>query len=312
MPTGPTGPPGGTAVVPAQAALPSVAELVSVSAGAGSEVDVSRNWRLGTKAEVGYRAPTASAWARWPSTPPPTPPDAVPGSATIPVLSRQTSVLAEPSATVRITRLDELVLTTPLSQRWYQDGTDVFTLTPQLAWQTRLSRTGGLRLAGGAAYARFHGPPSSLGSGSVTRPVGSADVSGILTRLSGVTMQGQAELAVDYFVDPVLGALGSRASTSARLVLLFEPDWSAGIEGAFSSDLRRQPLTNNGPLDETVASASLPVRYRASENLMIEFGGRWSDRAPLLWAQDAHFHQRQLWAYCVLTWTTRSTPKAMR
>ena len=306
----------GSAVVtppvgPPQATLPPVTDFLSASARAGAEVEASRIWRLGAKVEVGHRRPLGE---------PPVDAGGDPVAEAAQVASfvrlRQTNVLAEPTGTVRLTRQDDLMFLTPLSERWFGDGTDIFTVTPQLGWQTRLSPTGGLRLAGGVTYARYQASSMSpLGSGYSFAPVGSADISGVLMRDRDLTMYGSVGAAVDYFVDPILGTAGSRGSMSARWSLLLGLNWTVGIEGSFSTNLRRRRTIDLAPgmtvfyPDETVASASLPVRCRSSENLLIEFGGRWSDRAPNLHAPGFAFHQRQLWAYVMLTFTTQSTSR---
>jgi hypothetical protein len=38
-----------------------------------------------------------------------------------------------------------------------------------------------------------------------------------------------------------------------------------------------------------------------SNNVMLEFGGRWADRSPFFTTPFYGFHQRQLWLYVLLT-----------
>ena len=92
--------------------------------------------------------------------------------------------------------------------------------------------------------------------------------------------------------------------------------WTAALQAVFGTNLSGQPLDAGpaGPLlaitpDETAASVALPIRHRASDNLILEFGGRWSDRGPHLSASNFAFHQRELWAYVMLTATTRHLPR---
>jgi hypothetical protein len=119
-----------------------------------------------------------------------------------------------------------------------------------------------------------------------------------------LTFGGTAE----QYVDPILQVAGPRGSVMARVSLLLSPFWTCGAEAGFATSLSSKPLqfaNSTAILDETLAYASLPVRYRASDELVVEFGGRWLDRAPHLAAPNFAFHQRQLWFYVTLYGTTR-------
>jgi hypothetical protein len=51
----------------------------------------------------------------------------------------------------------------------------------------------------------------------------------------------------------------------------------------------------------------VPFRYRWSSQLMVEIGGRYSERAPNLFADDFAWRYRELWAFVTLTGTSHRT-----
>jgi hypothetical protein len=84
--------------------------------------------------------------------------------------------------------------------------------------------------------------------------------------------------------------------------------WAAGARVAFGTDLTQLPQSSStGGLvpDETVISFELPVRYRASNRLLAEFGASFTERGSYL---DSHFgwhrDSRELWLFLNLTAVT--------
>ena len=112
--------------------------------------------------------------------------------------------------------------------------------------------------------------------------------------------------AVDEFVDPVLVDVYPRALASARSPWSFRRAGPRPCKANFTTGLRTTaPATN---VDETAFFVGVPIRYRLNENVILEGGGRWAERAPALAASDFGFHQRQLWASATLTVTTSAVP----
>jgi hypothetical protein len=63
--------------------------------------------------------------------------------------------------------------------------------------------------------------------------------------------------------------------------------------------------------DETMVLVEVPIRYRWSTQLDVEFGARYVERAPNLAAADFAWHNRELWAFLTLL-TTTSRPARPR
>jgi hypothetical protein len=286
-----------------QAALPPVASILVVTARAGLDVQVSRLTRVGLALEAIHRRSLDDVGAM---------------AASNVFLIAQTGVQAAPYAMTRISRLDTLSFATAVAYRWFDNGVDFLSVTPQIGWRRLLSATNELRLGAGVTYAHGHYGPLGTGplAGDTVAPVGSAEVTGLLVRHRGIALQGAAGAMVDYYVDPILTQAQKRLTFTAGLMLSLGARWTVAVQAALGStlaplaafDLGTGTVTGDRP-DATSAAVSVPVRYRWADNAILEFGGRWSDRAPHTETAIFGFHQRQLWAYAMLTVTTRDLPR---
>jgi hypothetical protein len=289
-----------SALLPAAGMLPPVVKILSVSAMAGAQMAATRIWDVGVTGEVGHRRQLGTQ-----------PMMAI-------VLPEQTIFRVEPSAVAHLSRRDDLLLMGGVTYQMYSstspttEGARFLIFTPEVGWRTHLTPRYDLRLIAGIAYLRtnLEPPPGQAGPDPVS-PVGSAELVGRVFRDQGIAMQITLGATVEYYADPILAVAVPRGTAFARGLLLLGGDWSVGLEGTFGTSLASGPIqlpppaaANTHP-DETFASVSLPVRHRISNNLTVEFGGRWFDRGPHLDVPDFAFHQRQAWAYVMVTATTR-------
>jgi len=276
---------------PTQAAIPSVVDFLSVTSSAGAVANLSRRATFGAALTFTHRRPLGAAATVVLPDPSMTP------------FPRQTSFTASPSLRVNLSRADDLILTSPVSYGTYSTGVDILTVSPQVGWLTHLSPLYDLRAALGIAYARV---VPALTTSSPVAPVGELGLDMRLSNQGGVATRASTGVRVDYFVDPVLGTAGPRALVLLGLSSTLNPDWLVGIDASYSTVFVG---TSPGPMgyqpDETAVSVSIPVRFRASDNLLTEFGFRYSDRAPSVQVSAFGFHQRQLWLYGLFTATTR-------
>lgn len=282
-----------------QATLPAVANLLVATGRAGLDVQVTRSTRLGLALEASYRRPIGDVDA-----------ESLAGSL---FLQRQTGVQAAPNATVRISRLDDLLFATPVAYRSFERGANFLSVTPQAGWRRRLSPTDEVRLSGGVTYSRatYDATVATPGTRSTVAPVGSVEMLRLFLRRQGLALQGAVGAMADYYVDPILVVPQKRITTTARFLLSLGDRWTAGIEAALGSTLDPVPPIPGStiPPDATYAAVSVPIRYRFAEGAYLEFGGQWSDRAPHTESSRFDFHQRQLWVYTLLSLTTRETPR---
>lgn len=289
---------------PNQSALPSVVDFLSLTAGLGAKLALSREWTLATLLAFVHRRPIGAA-ANVP------PVDTMVTGTTMAQVPfpRQTSITATPSLSNRLTREDDLILTTAVSYGTYSTGIDVLTVTPELGWQAHLTPRYDLHVAGGVTFPRLWGMFPTGPAPSVAAPVGDAEFGTRFFDQENVVLRGSVGARAEYFVDPVLGTTGPRGTVLMGLSLSLPSDWTMGLQGSFSTSLSSKPLSvvqpGGAPYDETSASVWLPIGHRLSQNLMAEFGGRWSDRGPHLAAPNFEFHQREIWIYVLLTATSR-------
>jgi hypothetical protein len=234
----------------------------------------------------------------------------------VPAFPTETLVTAEPSATLRVSRRDDLTLSSAVFYGHYSGRVEVVTVIPKLGWRIRTGAHSEVALASGVAAARDLGevaavhsaPPSGMPRRDLAfSPVGGVRFDAAGLRLDGLPVHFTTEAVADYVVDPILKVAGPRGSISARILSQLATTWIMGMEAGLATNLRSSALS--GEPDETAIFVSLPVRHPLSEHLLAEFGGRLTERAPSFAAQQFALHQRQMWLYFMLTGTTRNTPR---
>ena len=248
---------------------------------------------------------------------------AMPGATTPTQISlpRFTSLTATPGVTFRLSRLDDLVLSTVLEYQYIaglssapapgapasNQSLTSYTLVPTVAWRTRLARHSQLEVSAGVAFTHLVAPNPV--DHYREDPVGGVKLEQRLVTRREAVLLTTLEASMIYFLDPVLATTAPRASVAAGLLLALPPYWTVALRALGSSPLTAHPLPGAIPgspyPDEVIAGLELPVRHYISENLAIEFGGRWTDRSPFFSAPNYGFHQRQLWLYALLTATSR-------
>ena len=300
-----------TVVLPNQPTLPAVIDFLSITGGVGATEALSRRAKLGLNLSIVNRRPlgqTAEVSA---------------AAGGFPLFPRQTTGVAEPNFRYTLSRRDDLTANSPVSYGTYSDvavidpntgvitsgNVDIFLVSPQVGWQHRMTRRYSLRMAAGAAY--VHVSPA-LDTKSPVAPVGELGVDMQLAGHGGMVTRGAAGVRLDYFVDPVLGTAGPRASVAVGVTSVLNPRWLVGAEGTYATVFVGKPTAPGiTQLDETLVAAALLARCRVSDHLTTEFGFRYSDRAPSVEVSAFGFHQRQLWLYGSLTVNTRRPTERM-
>jgi hypothetical protein len=135
-------------------------------------------------------------------------------------------------------------------------------------------------------------------------PVGGLRLDARILKRDRMMVGTVAEAGVDYFLDPVLATATPRGAARAGLTATVVPDWMAGVGGEFATPIRLSSLPGNP--DETAFALTGWLRRRATDNIILEIGGRWADRGPAFAAPGFRFHQRQNWIYLTLTYTTEA------
>lgn len=175
---------------------------------------------------------------------------------------------------------------------------NIFTVQPQLVLAHNLTRYERMRLIAGATYAL------TLAGQKVSPlyPLFQVDLDSILDRArGGPVWRSTLSAGTTWYADPVLGVAVSRGFVQGSLNTDINRAWSASARLSFATDfsnLQKKLPQTTVPLDETVLSLDVPIRYRGSSRFFAEFGGSFAERGPYL---DSHFswngRTRELWLF---------------
>jgi hypothetical protein len=305
-----------------QAYVPQVVKILTFSAKAGIQTEVSRRLLLAFSAEANHFRPLLDQPPATMAPPSMTTMSTTTSANTSYFVTRQTTVAANPGALFRLTPVDDLGLFVGAAYSTYSSGVEFLLLSSTLSWRTRRASRYDLRLDLGLTDVRNLSTIPEVGFHDVLSPTGSVEALWHIMSQDDYGLTARLKAGVDEFVDPVLEITYPRATVSGQITLGLAPDWSLAVQGDFSTGLQTPsvPLavtmtltptmtpTPQQDLDETAFSVAVPVRHRLSRNLLMEFGGRWTERAPAIVASDFAFRERVLWAYLTLTYSTRATP----
>lgn len=113
-------------------------------------------------------------------------------------------------------------------------------------------------------------------------PAGDLGCSFGLVRMPELRGTLQVQLGVQGYADPVIQDVIPRAVASLGLAFQLPPDWSLGLIGSFYTPIAgpRPGAASSQFFTETLLEGRLPITYRVSTELSVEFGGRFLLRGP--------------------------------
>jgi hypothetical protein len=241
---------------------------------------------------------------------------AVPLGAPPLTITEQKSAAEQATALFQLTRRHALGFGVAASQASYSTGIAVYTVGPTATWKVHLTPVDDLKLMVGMQYVRateptMPGVPLLLGeSGQTVSPIGGFELVSRVARRDEVLILANAAAGVTYYVDPVIQTASPRAEATAGITGIMLPYWVATVRADFTTAIRTTPFYIMGVApDETVASLTLAAQRLISPGLVSEIGGTWAERAPAFVAPDFQFHQRQLWVFARLSWTSHPLPR---
>jgi hypothetical protein len=286
-----------------QGTLPTVTKIASVTGRIGAHALLTRRWELDLDGQIFY----------WESL-------GTPANVPTPNITEQTSGAEQATALFRLSPRYALGFGVAGNEAAYGTGVDVTTIGPTISWRAQLTPRDELRLILGLAYVRASGPtlPGMLPllgpSGQTVSPVGGFALVSRVARRDEVLILANASGGVDYYLDPIIGTAAPRARADAGIVAIMLPSWLASLHFDFATALRGTPLPPiSGVIpDETVFSLTLAVRRRISLGFFAEVGATWAERAPAFVTPDFQFHQRQIWVYAQLSWTSHPLPHQLQ
>jgi hypothetical protein len=241
---------------------------------------------------------------------------------TAPALPTQTLVTATPGVRFALSRRSNLEALVGLAETDIQGirlatpfaGTraNIFTVQPQVGLIEDLNRRHQLRAFVGLTYAAVLINPDRSRPWLPLTPLLRAELDSFLWRTRASVVRSTLGASTAWFADPVLGAAVLRGTAEARVEATFGRQWSAGARALFTTDLGK-PLAPAVPggisPDETIVQLEVPVQYRWTDQLALEFGARFAERAPNLSATDFRWRNRELWAFLNVLATTRRPPR---
>ena len=315
----------------AQPALPlSLTALIvnaTVDASWRSSRRTTLSLRMGALHRRTVNAPTTSSVSASTGT--------VQAGTTVFTLPTQTVVMVGPQAEFALSRQSRIELSAPLTDYDIQglaqnqaasflvsspppDHANYATIQPQLSLLDSLNRRHQLHIVAGLTYARsFHG----AAMGSPITPLAQVELSSLLVRTRATTWRSSIGAGTSWYADPILGQAVQRGNAQVNLDAELGPDWGAGLRMAFVTDvsgqLRNPAGTDAPPLDESFRSVDLSFRHRWANAVVADFGARYAERAPHLEPSNyldvfsSVWHNRELWAFLVLTTEPRRPPRPM-
>jgi hypothetical protein len=231
-----------------------------------------------------------------------------------------TSFAATPGVTVRVSHTDDLssaigaqyqrvsnlAITDPSGVVHTDSAISAVIVAPTFGFHRILSSHSELTVKAGLAVIQLDS--EVLGNTTSLSPIGSAALDFRLLNLRRAILQLKLSESLDYYLDPVLATGADHSYTTASLYLGLPKNWTIAFDGSFVTPLEPHPQ-GVPPVyyDEIGAAAQLAARHLLSNDLLMEFGGRWGDRSPFFTAPNYGFHQRQLFVFVQLTGTTHPT-----
>jgi len=187
---------------------------------------------------------------------------------------------------------------------------NVLMIQPRIGIREQLTRKHELHLAVGVSQIVALRKPADLDLPWYPAPILQIDLNSLLQQTRRAVVSSSLGAGTSAFVDPVLGTAVSRATAQASVDVRWGP-WNAGARCLFTTELSAQnSATEVTPPDQTSVSVEIPFRYRSSRQLTMEFGGRYSERAPYLGTKNFAWHNREMWLF--LNITTTATPSSTR
>jgi hypothetical protein len=184
---------------------------------------------------------------------------------------------------------------------------NILSFQPELGLVRELNRRHQLRASVGMTYAVVLANPQPTRNWHPVAPLGRVELGSWLWRARTSNLRSILAASTAWYADPVLGVTVQRAASEVRLEAQLGLRWNVGLRLGFATDLN-PPLANFAanlpPPDETMVQVDLPCRYRWSSQLAIDFGARYAERAPNLWASDFTWHYREVWLFAIFTATT--------
>jgi hypothetical protein len=297
----------------------SVVDIVRGEGQTGFQLDVTRRLRWSADVAGEYTTPINAGDT---STPPPVEAvgDFSNATGTVP---KSAQVSATSSLSYAVTRADRIAANGEVTYQWFPDTGRFLLLSPNISWDSQLSRQTTMSVSAGVAYVITLATPGGSDPGDAIGGTGGFAMESVLYRARNVRVSTGFGANLDWFFDPIAGTSQPRAGANAGTNIDIGRDWSISPNFSFYTILRGAsttlgepaietpdgseaplpPVTTQGiTYDATQLRGEIPFTYRISNLVSLNFGTRGALRGRSLTQDNFRLNERyEIWAFFGLT-----------
>jgi hypothetical protein len=225
-----------------------------------------------------------------------------------------------PSLSYSIDRPNSVAFGTDVTYQWFKQTARYLLVSPDITWQTQLSRDTQLQLSAGIAYVwTLQVVVPNLSDKNSLGGTGSVALSSQLLRGGHTRVKSAFNAGLDWYFDPILGTSTPRATAKATTDVEIGRRWLIAPLASFTTVLRRvsirlpagvsadaqtqadeQAYLNDiiAAPDQTILRIELPIRYQISPISQLMFGLRSAFRGRALPQPGFRLdEQTEFWAF---------------
>jgi len=295
----------------------SVADIVRVDGTSGVRYDLTRRLRWTVDASAEYTTPIGDSGVSGLPADSPLPDGVVFGA-----LPESAQVSAETGLSYALSRSDRLGMAGELTYQWFPDTGRFLLLSPDVTWESQLSRRTSISLSAGIAYVIALETQGGIQQENAFGGTGGFQLASVFHKSRVATVTGAFNASLDWFFDPVAGTSQPRAGVDAGVDIQIGRKWQISPNASFYAVLRDRGQTLGEPpittpdgtmapvvtdvqgidYDSTQLRAEIPFRYSLSRNVLLSFGARGSMRGNSLSDDDFELDRLvEFWAFGGLT-----------
>ncbi|HTV25435.1 MAG TPA: hypothetical protein VMG12_42360 [Polyangiaceae bacterium] len=294
-----------------------VVDIVRAEGQTGFSYDITRRFRWTADVSAQYTTPLDDDA---PATPPPVTMDGGDFSnLVVGTVPESAQVSGRSSFSYALSRQDRVAANGEVTYQWFPDTGRFLLLSPDLSWERQLSKQTTLALSGGFAYVITLATADGSNPGDALGGTGSIQLNSELHRARNVRVSANFASGIDWFFDPIAGTSQPRASVDAGSTIDIGREWSIGPNASFYTVIRGASTTVGGETtnvdgmmvpvasqaitpDATQVRAEVPVTYRLSDLVLLNFGVRGALRGRALSQSGFRLDERyEIWAFFGLT-----------
>lgn len=231
-------------------------------------------------------------------------------------------VSTESSLSYAVSRADRLAFNGEVTYQWFPDTGRFLLLSPDISWESQLSRRTQISLSAGVAYVITLETPLGEEVGDALGGTGGFQLGTVLYKARDLNVGLAFGATLDWFFDPVAGTSQPRAGVDVGSDIVIGRDWQITPNAAFYAVLRDATATLGEPdittpggteapvptapqlvtPDATQLRGEIPFRYRLSNHSALTFGLRGSMRGRSITQENFRLDELvEFWAFVGFT-----------